>query len=31
MDMGKTKKQCQAAKGTWALDAAAPSPSPAAK
>jgi hypothetical protein len=32
MDMAKTKKQCQEAKGTWAKDAApSPSPEPAKK
>ena len=30
MDMGKTKKACAAAKGTWAKDAAAASAAPAA-
>ena len=30
MDMGKTKKACAAAKGTWAKDAAAMSAAPAA-
>ena len=30
MDMTKTKKACLAAKGTWAKDAAAAAPAPAA-
>jgi hypothetical protein len=30
MDMGKTKKACLAAKGTWLKDAAAAAPAPAA-
>ena len=30
MDMTKTKKACLAAKGTWAKDAAAAAPTPAA-
>ena len=30
MDMGKTRKACLAAKGTWLKDAAATAPAPAA-
>jgi hypothetical protein len=31
MDMAKTKKECKAAKGTWAKDAAADAKAPDAK